>query len=277
MQTALCRALPPALAASAVALTAAVAPAAPTVLTQARSVVYTIPDTGDPADPDNGASGTLAAPDFAPFDELIGETAEQGAERNSAFAFQRSSFGPPAAGDADLVAAAAGSARYIATGTPDIISAGSSFEITFRLDEPTDFAATSGGFYTNSTGGASGFSLSLDGPGGLVFAHAASGADGSPDPSVPDNDGSVISLDFADSGLLGVGTYTLAARASVGGGTNFSEVNGGYSLELALTGVGGEDMNPLIPLPAGGWAGLAVLGGLAVPAAIRSRRRAATA
>lgn len=261
------------LAAAAFAAGASAVLAGPVTVTgQARSVSISIPPF---ADPSTAIDETAAAPGNGPFDQTIDRTQSAESAVNTAFASQTSSFGDSGS---QFIAAAVGSARYSANATPGILFARSEFSVTFDLAEASPYSLDGSGTFLMASGGATGYSVTLDGPGDGQVAHFADFGPGE------FGDGSVATQPFSTSGTLAPGTYILRADAGVSGGINSVTVPAAFELNLVIgeaVGVPPVVVPPtvvpptVVPLPSGFWAGSLTLCGAA--AVVARRRRPAIA
>ena len=231
--------------------------AAVTVDTQNRSVHVAIPSI-DGVTPD--VDETVTAPDASPFNQTLDRTLTQFEQTNHALASQTSSFSEPA----DIFTVLAlGETRSSATGVEGIVLAESNFSVTFTLAESRDYSISGTASFPDTGAGASDFSVTLTGPGGTIQSFTK--ADFNPNL----NDGTQINPTFDESGTLAAGQYTLAADSGVSGGTNVNEILASY--DVTFTASAGEPPPPgVIPLPAGVYPGMIMLGALGV-AAMRKR------
>jgi hypothetical protein len=150
---------------------------------------------------------------------------------------------------------------------PGIVFAESDFELQFTLAEARPYTLNGSSSFVDTSGGASVFSVMLQGPGGEVFSFAKSDFD-------PANgDGAVVTPNFSTSGNLTPGAYTLTARSGVSGGTNITGVEASFDFDFSANAEdGGSGGNP-IPLPPALGPSAILLGAVVIASAHARRRR----
>jgi hypothetical protein len=245
---------------AALALFATPALAGPVVVdSQTRSVHVAIPSI---VDGEPSIDEAVTAPDNNPFNQTLDRTLSQLEETNHALASQNSSFGEAAN---VFTATSDGQTNYSATGITGIVFSEQEFILQFTLDDTRDYSLDGSGSFVDTSGGASNFAVTLVGPGGTVASFTKADFD----PGL--NDGTLVTPNFATSGTLTPGAYTLTALSGVSGGTNSNEIQASSVVNFTATAQGG---GAVIPLPVGVAPGMVMLSSLGL---IAARRRFAGA